>query len=160
MRSAAICVLSAAVFGAGCTSEPEGPPPALHGIVMRHAVTSDDSARLAGYGQVIAVVRADSAILLLTSVSEFQLEQVLGVWGVGPSLGADVTTGIEIRLGVTPVSLAVADSIASAVGRVESPQVLSTEVYASVPANRLGELNQFHQISDLWLGFDPERVQQ
>jgi hypothetical protein len=127
---------------------------------MRHAVTSEDSARLAEYGQVIAIVRADSAVLLLTSVGEAQLDQVPGVWGVGPSLGADLTTGIEIRLGVTPASLALADSIASVVGRVESPQVLATEVYAIVSANRLGELNQFPQITDLWLGFDPDRLQE
>jgi hypothetical protein len=152
-----VSVLGAALV-AGCTSGPMGSQPELYGILMQHAITRDDSLRLANSGQVVAVVRADSAFVLLTSASYTQLTQLPGVLMVGQPLGASATTNVEIRIGVTPASLAVADSLASLIGRVESPQVLATEVYALVSANRLSELNRFPQISDLWLGFDPAHV--
>ncbi|MGH7582699.1 MAG: hypothetical protein ACREL5_05695 [Gemmatimonadales bacterium] len=145
---------SAAILGLalspGCASD-DGPARVLRGVLMQHEVTRADSVQLAGYGQVIAMMKVDSSFLLLTSAEERELQQVPGVRDVSVSLGTDPTATVEVRLGVTPASGAVADSIASLVGSVERPPALATEVYARIPMSRLRELNGFPEISDLFI---------
>lgn len=156
-RLGAVMLLGGAL-SAACASEAMGPPPQLYGILMKRAVTTEDSVRVAGYGQVVALVRADSAFVLLTSVDYAQLAQLPGLRTMGPPLGSNATTGIGVVLGVAPAPLSLAYSIASAVGRADTSHALNPGVYTMVAANRLNELNGFPQITSLWLDIDPTHL--
>jgi hypothetical protein len=149
-------VLSAAALSSACRSDLPDPAAQLRGIIMGHALTREDSVTLARYGPVIATVRVDSAMVILTAANDAQLHQVPGVLGVGVPQGQSGAGLIETCIVVTPPSLARATTIAASIGEVELPQnPRSTEVCAMVPADHLSQLNNFDDLAGVYLNFDP-----
>ena len=140
-------------------TRPHGPLD-LRGIPMSHALTAADSVQLAQYGKVVAMIRRDSLIVLLSDADPLVLRALPGVGWSGPSLGNTVSAEVEILIGVGAVYSTYSDSAAkimNGLGRVVG-KMHDGEIDGMIPANRLGELDHYPAISSLYVGIDPARI--
>jgi hypothetical protein len=170
-RLFSISIPMVVLLGVACGSNVPSPeaPLTLRGIQFVRKLNQTDSATVAKFGQLVAVIRRDSAMVILTNVDLHLIAALPGVGGVCQSLGTDSTANIEVELGVGPAPIDSAISIVLQLGTVHfADSIYDNLVDGIVPAYRLREFDRYPLISYLFVvvcpfqqalrGFDPLRT--
>jgi hypothetical protein len=140
----------------GAADLPVDRPVTVRGVQFLRKLIQSDSVMVAQYGQIIAVIRRDSDMVILTNADLHLIAALPGVGVVCQSLGTDSTAKIEVELGVGPAPLDSAIAIVEKVGTVHfADSTYDNIVDGFVPAYRLREFDAFPLISYLWVGVCP-----
>lgn len=159
-----VCTCAALACGDGPAAPESRPdfPGMIRGIAFDRPPTAADSAAVAAFGRVVAVVRADSAILLETEADGSALRGIDGVARVGPALSESDTGRFELILGRRD---SMTDEPLRVLRRLEAELLpryrpVGPWVAGRVPAYRLGLLDRLidpAEYGEVYLSIDPPR---
>jgi hypothetical protein len=168
MRLGALVVRFGLIGTLACSDAPSAPdslpdhPGALRGLRFGRPPTAADSTAATALGRVVAIVRADSALLLETDAAAAELRQIAGVAGVGPALWPSDTSRFELILGrwdgSTAEPLRVLAQLQADI-RLDSDPT-DEWVFGGVPAYQLGRLDHLIDVAEyreVYLTIDPPR---